>query len=74
MARRSSTRTPSSRTSSRAASSRRGGRAAAVEQAEASGPAFEDLLVIATTVILVAAFLMVDAYRGGAFGEGLFFK
>ena len=75
MARRSTSRPPARPPSTRAASSRRGGgRAAAAEKAQDSGPAIEDLLAILTTVTLVVAFLMIDAYRGGAFGTGLFFK
>jgi hypothetical protein len=34
----------------------------------------EGAIAITTTVVMLAAFLMVDYYLGTTYGEGLFFK
>ncbi|MGB0333629.1 MAG: hypothetical protein ACPGPE_17615 [Planctomycetota bacterium] len=67
------------RSKSRSGSSRRGS-AAAAEVAEVevvseeSGMGFEAGLAIMTTIILLAAVLMIDYDRGAHYGEGMLFK
>lgn len=41
---------------------------------EKAGMSFYDALILSTTVLLLAAFLMTDYIRGTRFGEGLFFS
>jgi hypothetical protein len=41
---------------------------------EEGGMSFPEVLAIVTTVLLLAAWIMMDKYRGGHFGEGMFFK
>lgn len=47
-----------------------GGEAPPAEQ----GLSFADTLILVTTLVMIAAFVLMDKYRGEAFNEGLFFK
>lgn len=46
---------------------------AAAAQPEGEGLGFFAGMAIATSVLLLLAFVMIDKYRGG-YGEGIFFK
>ena len=74
MARRQANRSSSRSTSTRA-SSGKSRQTASPAQADAdSGMGTEGAIAIFTTIVLVAACLMVDYYLGTTYGEGLFFK
>ncbi|MBL6755697.1 MAG: hypothetical protein ISQ11_04755 [Planctomycetes bacterium] len=65
------------RSKSRSGSSRRGAAAEVAEVevvSEESGMGFEAGLAIITTIILLAAVLMIDYDRGAHYGEGMLFK
>ena len=67
-------------TSTRAGAGSRAGTPAADQPGEAAlaaagkGLAFTDVLVLSSTVLLIAAFLMTDYLRGVKYGTGLFFQ
>lgn len=72
--RRTTTTTKTTTTRESRVRSRAGEPAEGTVVAEPSGMGFADVLAIVTTVLLLAAWIMMDKYRGTHFGEGMFFK
>ena len=74
MARRQANRSSSRSTSTRQGGARRSTASQAAQGDSDEGMGIEGAVAIFTTIVLVAACLMVDYYLGTTYGEGVFFK
>ncbi|QDU69031.1 hypothetical protein [Engelhardtia mirabilis] len=74
MARRQANRSASRSTATRASSGPRRQTASAAQADADGGMGIEGAVAIVTTIVLIAACLMVDYYLGTTYGGGVFFK
>ena len=66
-------RTPTKTARETKATSRVGDTPEAEAPVEGKGMSFADTLILVTTLVMIAAFVLIDKFRGEAFNEGLFF-